>query len=83
MAEQKSTSWVDTAIQAVQTIASQYYQGEAAKETAKVQASIEKSQIDANNTQKIQTNIVKNVLLVVGGTLGVLLVYKVAKNILK
>lgn len=90
MAEQQETSgwtiannWLQTAINAVVTITDSKYKAQAAKEAAKVQASIDTSTAKTAAQEERSTNMVRNILIVVGGTLGLILAYGVARKLLK
>ncbi len=76
-------SWFDKALQSVTTIASSYFTAEAQKEQAQINQSIADSTIEQNRLNAVTANNAKNVLLVIGGTIGALLVYRMAVKILK
>lgn len=76
-------SWFDKAMQSVTTIASSYFTSEAQKEQAQISQSIADSTIEQNRLNAVTANNAKNVLLVIGGTIGALLVYRMAVKILK
>ena len=80
---EEKTNWLDNLIQATTTITTSYFQSRADKEAAKVQASINENTLETDKQAKISANTTRNVLLIVGGTLGALLVYKTAKKLLK
>ena len=81
--EENNKSWLDNLIQATTTITASYFQSRADKEAAKVQASINENTLDADKQYKISATTTRNVLLIVGGTLGLLLAYKTAAKLLK
>lgn len=90
MAEQQTTSgwqiandWLQTAINAAVTLTDSKYKAQAAKEAAKVQASIDTNTAKTAAQEEKSVNLVRNVLIVVGGTLGLILAYGVARKILK
>lgn len=76
-------SWLQTAINGAVTLLDSNYKYQAAKEAAKVQGSIETSTAQTAAQQTKSNNMIKNVLLIVGGTLGLFLVYGVARKVLK
>lgn len=77
------STWFDKALQSVTTIASSYFTNEAQKEQVQIQQSIADSTIETNRLNAITTNKAKNVLLIIGGTIGALLAYRMAVKILK
>lgn len=82
----ENTSFLDllnNAIEASKTITSSYFQGQADKESAKVQAAINESTQETDKQTKISANTTRNILLIVGGTLGLLLAFQTAKKLLK
>jgi len=78
-----ANSWLQTAINGAVVLLDSNYKYKAEKEAAKVQSSIEKNTTETAAQQAQSTNMVRNVLLVVGGTLGLLLAFGVAKKVLK
>lgn len=78
-----ANNWLQTAINAVVTITDSRYKAQAAKEAAKVQASIDTSTAKTAAQEERSTNMVRNILIVVGGTLGLILAYGVARKLLK
>ena len=76
-------NWFDTALQSVTTIASSYFTADAQKEQAEIEKSIAQSTIETNRMNAQTTNTAKNILLILGGTIGALLVYKMAVKTLK
>ena len=76
-------NWFDTALQSVTTIASSYFTADAQKEQAEIEKSIAQSTIETNRLNAQTTNTAKNILLILGGTIGALLVYKKAVKTLK
>ena len=62
---------------------SSYFTNEAQKEQVQIQQSIADSTIETNRLNAITTNKAKNVLLIIGGTIGALLAYRMAVKILK
>lgn len=78
-----SSNWFDKALDSVTTIASSYFTADAQKEQAEIQQSIAESTIETNKMNAITSNNAKNILLVIGGTIGVLLAYRMAVKILK
>lgn len=76
-------NWFDTALQSVTTIASSYFTADAQKEQAEIEKSIAQSTIETNRLNAQTTNTAKNILLIIGGTIGALLVYKMAVKTLK
>ena len=87
MENNQNSNWLVSALQQVQTIVAPYYEYKTEKEKAKLQTAIESNTISA--TQQAQTqsaisnNMTKNVLLVVGGTLGLILAFGFLKKALK
>lgn len=88
--EQQTTSWTDTANSWLNTalnsaviLLDANYKYKTAKEAAKVQSSIDTSTAETAAQQEKTNNMIKNVFWVVGGTLGLLLAYGVAKKVLK
>ena len=81
MAEE--SSWLDKIIAGTTTITASYFAGRAAQETAKAQSVVNQNQVDANKQAQVGSNMTRNILLIVGGTLGALLVYQTARRILK
>lgn len=80
---QSFSNWLQTAIDAYTTVTQTKYAAQAAKEAAKVQSSIETSTAKTAAQQEKSNNMVRNVLLVVGGSLGLILAFGVAKKLLK
>lgn len=78
-----ATAWLNNAINGAVVLLDSKYKAQAAKEAAKVQSSIETSTAQTAAQQAQSTNVVRNVLLVVGGTLGLILAFGVAKKVLK
>lgn len=76
-------NWFDTALQSVTTIASSYFTADAQKEQAEIEKSIAQSTIETNRLNAQTTNTAKNIVLILGGTIGALLVYKMAVKVLK
>lgn len=76
-------NWFETALQSVTTIASSYFTADAQKEQAEIEKSIAQSTIETNRLNAQTTNTAKNILLIIGGTIGALLVYKMAVKTLK
>lgn len=76
-------NWFETALQSVTTIASSYFTADAQKEQAEIEKSIAQSTIETNRLNAQTTNTAKNILLILGGTIGALLVYKMAVKTLK
>ena len=77
------TSWLDAIIAGTTTITASYFTGKAAQETAKAQAVVAQNQVDANKQAQVSNNTMRNILIIVGGTLGALLVYQTARRIIK
>ena len=77
------TSLLNNAINAVTVITGSRYQAQTAKESAKVQDAINQNTAQAAAQQEKSNNMVKNILLVVGGSLGLILAYGLAKKALK
>lgn len=78
-----TSDWLQTAIDAYTTITQTRYNAQAAKEAAKVQSSIETSTAQTAAQQEKSTLLVRNVLLVLGGSLGLILLFGIAKKALK
>lgn len=78
-----ASNWLNTAINGAVVLLDSNYKLRAAKEAAKVQSSIEESTAQTAAQQERQTNVAKNVILVVGSTLGLILAFGVAKKLLK
>lgn len=78
-----ANSWLQTAINGAVVLLDSNYKYKAEKEAAKVQSSIETSTTQTAAQQAQSTNMVRNVLLIVGGTLGLILAFGVAKKVLK
>lgn len=90
MAEQTNTTtagWLERLIQPAQEFVASYYNYQTAKEQARLQAGISNNTAQTEAQQQAQatasTNLVRNVLLVVGGTLGLVLAFGLAKKALK
>jgi len=77
------SNWLDKALETVSSVAVGYFNADAQKEQAQIQQSIAESTIETNRMNAITANNAKNILLVVGGTIGALLVYKMAVKVLK
>ena len=71
------------ALDATKTITATYFNTQAAKEAAKVQSAIQTSTIKNENNAKVTANTTKNILLIVGGTLGLLLLFQTAKKVMR
>ena len=82
MAE-NNESWLDKALGVVKEIVPAYYGAKTAKEQAEVQNAITQSTIAQENTKSASMQTVKNVLLIVGGTLGAILAYQTIRKLLK
>ena len=78
-----ANSWLQTAINGAVVLLDGNYKYKTEKEAAKVQSSIESNTAKTAAQEAQSNNMVRNVLLVVGGTLGLLLVFGVAKKVLK
>ena len=78
-----ANSWLQTAINGAVVLLDSNYRYRAEKEAAKLQNSIEKNTTETAAQQAQSNNMVRNVLLVVGGTLGLILAFGVAKKVLK
>ena len=76
-------SWLDKALDTVSNVAVGYFQADAQKEQAEIEKSIAQSTIETNRLNAQTTNTAKNILLILGGTIGALLVYKMAVKTLK
>lgn len=74
---------LNTAIQGGVLVLNSKYQADANKEAAKVQAGIESTTAKTTAEQEKSNTIAKNIVLVVGATLGLVLVFGIAKKILK
>lgn len=88
MAEnQTSENWLTSAISTVQTLVAPYYEYKTEKEKAKLQNAIDTNTISTTQQTQAQTtlsnNMTRNVLLVVGGTLGLVLAFGILKKALK
>ena len=79
----ETSDWLQTAIDAYTTITQTRYNAQAAKEAAKVQSSIQTSTAKTAAQEEKSTLLVRNVLLVLGGSLGLILLFGVAKKALK
>lgn len=77
------TALLNNAINAVTVVTSSKYQQQTAKETARVQDSINQSTAQAAAQQEKSDNMTKNILLIFGGSLGLILIYGLAKKALK
>ena len=77
------SNWLNAAINGAVVLLDSNYKLRAAKEAAKVQSSIESSTAQTAAQQEKSNNMTKNILLVVGGTLGLILAFGVAKKLLK
>lgn len=77
------SNWLDKALDTVSNVAVGYFSADAQKEQAQIQQSIAESTIETNRMNAITANNAKNILLVIGGTIGALLVYKMAVKVLK
>lgn len=76
-------SWLDKALDTVSNVAVGYFQADAQKERADIEKSIAQSTIETNRLNAQTTNTAKNIVLILGGTIGALLVYKMAIKTLK
>ena len=88
MAEKNTNvSWLERIIQPAQEFVASYYNYQTTKEQAKLQAGIENNtaQTAAQTAaqQTASTNLVRNTLLIVGGTLGLILAFGFVKKALK
>ena len=81
------SNWLTNALTQVQTTVASYYDYRTAKEKARLQAGIDNNtaQVSAQQEaeQKASNNFVRNTLLIVGGTLGLILAFTLAKRALK
>ena len=82
-AENTASSWLQTAINGAVVLLESNYRYKAEKEAAKLQSSIDKNTTETAAQQAQSNNMVRNVLLVVGGTLGLILAFGIAKKVLK
>ena len=88
MAEnQTNDNWLVSALQEVQTWVAPYYAYKTEKEKAKLQTAIDTNTVTTSNQTQAQTavsnNMTRNILLVVGGTLGLVLAFGILKKALK
>lgn len=88
MAENENNeSWLNNALSTVQTIVAPYYEYRAEKEKAKLQTAIETNTVATTQQTQAQAtlsnNTAKNVILVVGATLGMILAFGLLKKALK
>lgn len=87
MAENQNSNWLVETLQEVKTWVAPYYDYRAEKEKAKLQTAIDTNTINQQaQTQAqatISNNTTKNILLVVGGTLGLVLAFGLLKKALK
>ena len=86
MAEnQTSSNWLADAIKPVQDIVASYYNYRTTNEQAKLQAGIATNTAQASAQQEANksNNLVRNTLLIIGGTLGLILAFSLAKKALK
>lgn len=83
----ESTDWLTRLIQPAQEFVASYYNYQTAKEQAKLQAGIATNTAQASAQEQAQaqanSNLVRNTLLIVGGTLGLILAFSLAKKALK
>lgn len=77
------SNWLDKALDTVSNVAVGYFTADAQKEQAEIEKSIAQSTIETNKMNAQTAQQAKNILLVVGGTIGALLVYKMAVKVLK
>lgn len=89
MAQEQNTSvgWLDRALSQAQDFVASYYNYQTAKEQAKLQAGIQNNTAQTSAQQQAQerasSNLVRNTLLIVGGTLGLILAFGFVKKALK
>ena len=76
-------NWLDKALDTVSTVAVGYFSADAQKEQAQIEKSIAESTIETNKMNAQTAQQAKNILLVIGGTIGALLVYKMAVKTLR
>ena len=82
-----NASWLELLIQPAQEFVASYYNYQTAKEQAKLQAGIDNNTAQTSAQQTAQAtasaNLVRNTLLIVGGTLGMILAFGFVKKALK
>ena len=82
-----NATWLERLIQPAQEFVASYYNYQTAKEQAKLQAGISQNTAQTSAQQQVQaqasSNLVRNTLLIVGGTLGLILAFSLAKKALK
>lgn len=87
MAENQTSNWLSETLQQVQTLVAPYYEYRAEKEKAKLQTAIDTNTVSTTQQTQAQTaisnNMTRNILLVVGGTLGLVLAFGLLKKALK
>lgn len=87
MAENQNSNWLSETIQQVTTLVAPYYEYKSEKEKAKLQSAIDSNTVSTTQQTQAQTtlsnNMTKNILLVVGGTLGLVLAFGLLKKALK
>lgn len=75
--------WFDRLLDIVEVGGNAYAAHEQAKATNTFQQAVNQSSLTQQTQASTTSNIAKNVLLVVGGTLGLILVYTTVKSMLK
>lgn len=84
---QTSENWLVGALQEVKTWVAPYYEYQTEKEKAKLQNAIDSNTISTTQQTQAQTtllnNMTRNVILVVGATLGLVLAFGILKKSLK
>ena len=83
MAEKETTSvdYLQQAINGIVTLGSSYFKSRSEAEASKLQAATTASAIETDKA--VSSNTTRNILLIVGGTLGLILVFSTAKKLLK
>lgn len=87
MAENTESNWLVDALSIGKNYVDSYFNYQSTKEQAKLQSAIETNTLNKNAQEKAQTtasnNMTKNVILVIGATLGMVLAFSVLKKALK
>lgn len=81
MAEKSTKDYIQQAIDGLVTLGSSYFSSRSASEASKLQAATTASSIETERA--ISSNTTRNILIIVGGTLGLILAFSTAKKLLK
>lgn len=78
-----SSNWLSTILSPVETVTTTYFAWRMQNEQAKIANSVKEAQVAQSATAQANVFTTKNVLLTVGGVLGLILAFKAIKKVVK